>query len=98
MSHEHTESIKLAGTRIEHNHICAFFNSRDEEYDLLLPFIKEGIDRGERAFHVVDPTLEIEHRQRLENVGMNLAALELQKQLEIRVWANAYLRSNGGFD
>ena len=27
-------------------HICAFFNSADEEYRSLLPFIKEGFDHG----------------------------------------------------
>ena len=36
-------------------HICAFFHSPDEEYRVLLPFIREGIERGEKAFHIVDP-------------------------------------------
>ena len=35
-------------------HICAFFNSADEEYRSLLPFIKQGFERGERAVHIVD--------------------------------------------
>jgi hypothetical protein len=30
------------------------FNSADEEYRVLLPFIKEGFGRGEKAFHVID--------------------------------------------
>ena len=38
-------------------HICAFFNSPDEEYRVLTPFIREGIERGEKAFHIVDPRL-----------------------------------------
>jgi hypothetical protein len=35
----------LLGTR---RHICAFFHSHDDQYRILLPFIKEGFDRGER--------------------------------------------------
>ena len=35
-------------------HACAFFHSRDEEYDLLLPFSKAGAEAGERLFQVVD--------------------------------------------
>jgi hypothetical protein len=93
------EDMRLAGAKLEdHRHICAFFNSQDEEYNLLLPFIKEGIERGEKAFHIVDPKLQQDHRQRLEDVGIDTSDLEQKKQLEIRVWENAYLRSNGCFD
>ena len=28
---------------------CAFFNSDDEEYRVLLPFIKEGFEYGDKA-------------------------------------------------
>ena len=34
----------------ESGHVCAFFNSRDQEYRVLLPFIQEGFERGERPF------------------------------------------------
>jgi len=43
----------------------------DDEYKALLPFIKEGLERGERAFHVVDPELRETHLRRL-------AALEFE--------------------
>lgn len=93
------EDMQLAGVKLEdHRHICAFFNSQDEEYNLLLPFIKEGLERGEKAFHIVDPKLQQAHRQRLEAVGIDTDDLEQKNQLEIRVWENAYLRSNDSFD
>jgi hypothetical protein len=99
MAQNRMEDMRLAGAKLEdHRHICAFFNSRDEEYNLLLPFIKEGIERGEKAFHIVDPKLQQDHRQRLEDAGIDTSDLEQKKQLEIRVWENAYLRSNGCFD
>ena len=40
-------------------HICAFFHSLDEEYQVLLPFIREGLSRGERIFYIVDPELRV---------------------------------------
>jgi hypothetical protein len=99
MAQEHAEDIRLAGARLEHHrHICAFFNSQDEEYQVLLPFIKEGVARGEKAFHIVDPKLQQDHRQRLEQAGIDPAELERRKQLEIRVWEHAHLRSEGCFD
>jgi hypothetical protein len=94
-----TRDVKLAGVRLGANpHICAFFHSQNEEYQLMLPFIQEGIAGGEKAFHIVAPTLRQQHQQRLNEVGIDTEALQTAGQLEIRVWDEAYLRSNGAFD
>jgi hypothetical protein len=59
---ESEASIRFAGSVLgAQRHVCAFFHTPDEEYRVLLPFIKEGFDRGERAFHIVDPALRAEH-------------------------------------
>jgi hypothetical protein len=51
-----TAPISLAGSQLgDIRHVCAFFNSDDEEYRVLLPFIKEGFERGDKAVHVVNP-------------------------------------------
>ena len=75
-------------------HACAFFHSREEEYELLLPFAKSGAEAGERLFQVVDKTHLQERRWRLEEAGIDVAAAEGNGQLEIRPWENAYLRGN----
>ena len=75
-------------------HACAFFHSRDEEYDLLLPFSKAGSEAGERLFQVVDKAHLEERRRRLEDAGINVPEAESKGQLEIRPWENAYLRGN----
>lgn len=78
-------------------HICAFFHSSDEEYRVLLPFIREGIDRGEKAFHIVDPRLMDDHFRRLQETGLDTAAAVERGQLVVRRWQDAYLR-DGHFD
>lgn len=93
-----SRDIHLAGTKIEHPHICAFFHSQSEEYRLMLPFIKEGIERGEKAFHIVDPKLEQDHRQRLQAGGLETDQLESSRQLEIHTWEQSHLGSQGSFD
>ena len=46
------QPIRFAGSALgEYRHVCAFFHTQDEKYRMLLPFIKEGFDRGEKAFH-----------------------------------------------
>ena len=63
--HRHKAEIPLAGAILDqYRHVCAFFHSPDEEYRVLLPFIKEGIDQGEQAFHIVDSTLRPDYVRR----------------------------------
>jgi hypothetical protein len=78
-------------------HVCAFFHSPDEEYRVLLPFIKEGFERGEKAFHIVNPKLREDHLNRLRTAGIDVLAAEQSSRFELRNWADAYLR-DGHFD
>jgi hypothetical protein len=90
--------IRFAGTLLgPRRHICAFFNSPEEEYELLLPFIREGFDRGEKAFHVVDPKMRAEHVRRLEGAGIDVDAVRQRGQFEFYDWEEAYL-PGGHFD
>jgi len=96
--HENNGAIHLAGTTLDrYRHVCAFFHTRDEEYKVLLPFIKEGIERHEKAFHIVDPALRHDHVHRLEEAGIDVTTCELSGQLEVRRWEEAYFRQ-GHFD
>jgi transcriptional regulator with GAF, ATPase, and Fis domain len=79
------------------SHICAFFHNQDEEYEVLLPFIKQGLVKGEKAYHIVDPKLRKEHLRRLETTGIDVKVATARRQLEVKVWDEAYLR-NERFD
>jgi len=95
---ESDQPIRFAGSVLgAQRHICAFFHSSDEEYRVLQPFIKEGFERGEKAFHIVDPKLREEHLRRLESASIDVDASEQSGQFELRNWADAYLR-DGHFD
>lgn len=90
--------IRLAGTPLgATRHVCAFFHSKSEEYRVLLPFMKEGFDQGDRAFHIIKDDHRPEHRRRLEEAGVAVADAERNGQLEIRRWEDAYLL-DGHFD
>lgn len=80
-----------------HRHLCAFFSSQEEQYEFLLPFVKEGLSQGERGFHIVDPARVHEHRDHLTKSGIPVDALEREGRLEVRAWEQAYLRE-GHFD
>jgi hypothetical protein len=95
---ETTEPVRLAGSVLDRRrHVCAFFHSKDEEYEVLVPFIKEGFEKRDKAFHIVDPKHRTDHLRKLQDVGIDVAAAEQGGQLEVRRWEEAYLRG-GHFD
>ena len=92
------KQVRLAGTVIgRKRHVCAFFNRKEEKYRVLMPFIKEGFDQGDRALHFIDPRIRAEHMRRLEQAGIDVAEAERKDQMEIRPWEDAHLQ-DGHFD
>ena len=91
-------SIQFAGGVLgRERHICALFNSRDEEYRVLRSFITEGFDREDKAVHIVDPEQRQAHLERLREAGIDVERATGRGQLEVRPWSDAYLR-NDHFD
>ena len=91
-------SVICAGATLgQHRHICAFFNDFDEQHRVLRSFIKEGFDRGDKAFHIVDPELWEDHLRQLIEAGIDVGQAMGTGQLELRRWQDAYLR-NDRFD
>jgi len=88
-------SVQFAGGALgRHRHICAFFNGIDEEHRVLRSFIKDGLDHGEKAFHVVDPEMRDDHIKRLADAGIDVQGRMDTGQLEVRPWQDAYLRGD----
>jgi hypothetical protein len=88
-------AVQVNGSTLgRHRHVCAFFNSMDEEHRVLRSFIKDGIDREEKALHIVDPELRDEHLRRLGESGIDVQHAMGLGQLEVRLWQDAYLRDD----
>jgi hypothetical protein len=84
--------IAFAGSQLaETRHVCAFFHSEEEEYRVLLPFIKDGFACGHKAIHVVNAHQRSEHMKRLVGAGIDPVAAERSGQLELRTNAETYL-------
>lgn len=90
--------MRFAGAELaEMRHVCAFFNSDDEEYRVLIPFIKDGFDAGNKAVHVVNPEQRQDHLRRLVAAGIDVRAAERAGQFELRANTETYLQ-DGRFD
>jgi|ERR1700756_2138824 MEDS: MEthanogen/methylotroph, DcmR Sensory domain len=88
-------SVKFAGGILgRQRHVCAFFNSLDEEHRVLHSFIKDGFEHGEKSFHIVNPELKEQHLKRLAEAGINVQEAMDTGQLEVRRWQDSYLRGD----
>ena len=86
-------SVDFAGGTLgRERHICALFNSIDEEHRVLRSFIRDGLDRGEKGFHIIDPEQRDEYLERLAGNGVDVETVIGTGQLEVRPWQEAYLR------
>jgi len=82
------------GTLGKQCHICAFFNGVEEEHRVLRSFVKDGIDAGEKSFHIVDPEERDQHLTWLRNEGIDVDRAIASGQLEVRPWQEAHLRGD----
>ena len=90
--------ISLAGSQLgETRHVCAFFNNDEEEYRILVPFIKDGLKSGDKAVHVLNPEQRQDHLQRLTAAGIDPAVAQQSGQLELKTNTEVYL-PDGRFD
>src|SRR5688572_15620565 len=92
------KAVRLAGSVLDRSrHVCAFFATKEEEYRVLMPFIKEGFDHGDKAFHIVDSRHRSAHLDKLRGEGIDVDAALVDGRLDVRRWEEAYLRG-GRFD
>ena len=95
---ESTAPLRLTGSPLDRfRHVCVFYNSQEEEYNMLRSFISEGFNKGDKAFHIINERGRHDHLRRLEGFGIDVVATQAAGQLEVRGWENAHLRP-GYFD
>jgi hypothetical protein len=87
-------SLQIPPTALNgrNRHICAFFTGMDEHYRVLQPYISDGFDCGDKAFHLIDPERRNDHLGRLTNAGIDVEAAIDAGQLEVRGWEDGPLR------
>jgi AcrR family transcriptional regulator len=85
---------QLAGQELDHRHVCVLAEGSDDAFQLLLPFIAEGLQLGQRAVHVVDPDQADTYLVRLASHGIPDSGRDA---LDVRSWDGWYVR-HGRFD
>src|SRR6185503_14240576 len=74
-------------------HICAFFDSRSQEYDCILPYFREGLEQDEQVVSIRDAEGIHDHATRVGDfLGDNVAEYVRSGQLSIVASEETYLK------
>lgn len=86
--------VTVCGRQLPYaTHICAFFESPQQEYDCLVPYFSEGLHQGEQVVTIRDAEALGEHRRALQaRMGAPLAGPEGSGQLRFLASEETYLR------
>jgi hypothetical protein len=91
----HDHSLQIGPDALgENRHICAFFHSMDEHYRVLRPFIRDGFDKGDKTFHLVEPERREEHLKQLADAGIDVDGAMDSGQLEVHPWQDGPLQGD----
>lgn len=87
-------TIRLCGETLPHaGHVCAFFDSRDQKYDTLIPFLQDAIDAGDDVVNIVDAAEMHAHLKRLSQGGIPVHDATSSGQLNIKSSEETYLQN-----
>ncbi len=79
------------------DHLCLIYESRNEQFAAVVPFMRDGLARDEQCLYIADDRTIVEVQQALRQAGVNVDAEEERGALRIVSKRETYLR-HGGFD
>ena len=86
-------TVHLCGQVLPHpGHVCAFFDSRDQKYDVLVPFTKDAIAAGDDVINIVDSRDRAAHIDTLSQSGIPVDDAMGNGQLSVFTTEQTYLR------
>ena len=79
-----------------HDHFCSIYESPQEHYAVAVPFIRIGLDRGEKCIYIADDGTVGDVRQAMQSEGIDVERATASKALVLATKEQAYLE-HGSF-
>jgi hypothetical protein len=73
-------------------HVCAFFDSREEQYEVLNPYFREGLESGDEVVTIVESSMRDEHLSRMRSGGVDVPHAMQRAQLKVLASEESYLQ------
>ena len=79
-----------------HDHLCSIYESPEDHYAVAIPFIRIGLDRGEKCIYIADDGTVGDVRQAMQSEGIDVERATASKALVLATKEQAYLK-HGSF-
>jgi len=79
-----------------HDHLCSIYESPQEHYAVAIPFIRIGLDRGEKCIYIADDGTVGDVRQAMQSERIDVDRAIASKALVLATKEQAYLK-HGSF-
>lgn len=73
-------------------HICGFFDSREQQYEVIIPYILEGLETNDKVINILEGNRHSEHCRCLTENGISIAEKLSSGQLEVMASENSYIK------
>src|SRR5712691_11638493 len=80
-----------------HDHLSLVYESSDDHYSVAIPFIRIGLDRGEKCIYIADDGMEPVVRNAMRAQGIDVERAVATNSLVIATKEDAFLKY-GAFD
>jgi PAS domain S-box-containing protein len=80
-----------------HDHLCSIYESMDEHFAVAMPFIRIGLDRGEKCIYIADDGTEAVVRDAMHAEGIDVERAIATDRLVLENKEAAYLK-HGSFN
>ncbi|MBI3193917.1 MAG: MEDS domain-containing protein, partial [Ignavibacteriae bacterium] len=80
-----------------HDHLCLIYETREEQFASVIPFMQSGLERNEKCIYIADENTADVVLQAMQASGIDVAGATASGQLTLANKKNAYLR-HGYFD
>jgi len=73
-------------------HICGFFDSREQQYEVIIPYILEGLNANDKVINILEGNRHGEHCRCLAENGISIAEKLSSGQLEVLASEDTYIK------
>lgn len=80
-----------------HDHLCLIYETREEQFAAVIPYIRLGLERGEKCLYVADDNTAQAVDAAMEASGINVEGLSARGALSVVGKRDVYLKK-GSFD
>ncbi|MBO9584821.1 MAG: MEDS domain-containing protein [Flavobacterium sp.] len=77
-------------------HICGFFDSKEQQYEVIVPYIMEGLAANDKVINILEENRHGEHCRCLADNGISIAEKLSLGQLEVLASESTYIK-DGNF-